>query len=135
MYPSGSLLYRVCTKPYKIPDTEITIQEGDILFIAAHAIHRDPEHFPNPSVFDPERFQPEEVKKRHPFAFLPFGEGPRFCIGLRLAMMEIKIALAYLLKNFKLTPNERTKLPLNFNAFSIFITTVDPIYINSEFVA
>ena len=51
------------------------------VYIPAFAIHRDPKIYPDPEVFDPERFNEENINSRHSSLFLPFGDGPRNCIG------------------------------------------------------
>lgn len=80
-YPVGPLLTRVCTENYKIPETNIVLEKGTSLIIPIKAIHWDEEVYPDPWVFDPERFSEDNKKSRHPYAFIPFGEGPRICIG------------------------------------------------------
>lgn len=80
-HPPAPLVNRVCGAQYKVPGTNITWDKGIGVLIPIYAIHQDPELYPNPSEFDPDRFTPEEVSKRHPCAFIPFGEGPRTCIG------------------------------------------------------
>lgn len=73
-YTPGNVLLRICTKDYEVPGTNYVIEKGMNLMLPMHAIHNDPEYFPDPDVFDPDRFTPEEVRKRHPFSFLPFGK-------------------------------------------------------------
>lgn len=68
-------------KDYKVPDSDLTIEKGTRCLIPIVAIHHDEEYYPEPMVFDPERFSEENKKGRHPFAHIPFGEGPRMCIG------------------------------------------------------
>lgn len=72
---------RKCGQDYKIPETDSVLEKDTNIFIPVHAIHRDPEFYPNPEVFDPERFSDDGKKNRRPFTYLPFGEGPRNCIG------------------------------------------------------
>ncbi|XP_023933026.1 cytochrome P450 3A19-like [Lingula anatina] len=78
------------------------------------SIHMDPEHWapPDPSLFRPERFTAERVAKRHPMAWLPFGAGPRNCIGMRFALMEAKMTLACLVKKFSVETCAETQIPL-----------------------
>jgi len=80
-YPSLPLLTRECTKRYTIPGTSVTIEKGMPVIIPLLGIHKDPKYYPNPEKFDPDRFTVEAKSKRHHFTYLPFGEGPRICIG------------------------------------------------------
>lgn len=75
------MLFRVCNQDYKIPEEEIVIQKGTKVFVNVWGLHRDPKYYPDPDKFDPDRFEPENVAQRPDFTFLPFGGGPRMCIG------------------------------------------------------
>jgi cytochrome P450 family 6 len=74
-------LTRECTKDYIVPNTTIKIKKGDSVAISVQALHNDPEYYPDPEKFDPERFSEENKKKRPDFTWIPFGAGPRHCIG------------------------------------------------------
>ncbi|OPL20960.1 cytochrome 3a11 p450, partial [Mytilus galloprovincialis] len=90
---------------YKIP------KNAEIM-IPIHAIHRDPEFWGEPDKFDPERFTPENKAKRHPYCYLPFGHGPRSCIGMRLAQVEAKYALVYILQHYRFKTCTETEIPI-----------------------
>jgi cytochrome P450 len=81
-YPPVPILSRECTKTYKIPGTNIILEKGILTVVPVLALHHDPKYYPDPERFDPERFSEEEKAKRHHYVYLPFGEGPRICIGM-----------------------------------------------------
>jgi len=120
-YPTVASLIRKCTTDYPVPDTGITIPKGTQTMIPVYAIHHDPEIYPNPDTYDPDRFLPEEVEKRHPLSYLPFGDGPRNCIGLRFGLMQTRVGLATILKNFELTPCSKSTNPLVLNPKSLIL--------------
>ena len=83
MYPPTAVVDRVCIKPYTLQaDPPLEMKPGDGFWIPIFALHRDPENFPEPEKFDPERFSDENKHNIKPFTFLPFGSGPRICIGM-----------------------------------------------------
>lgn len=76
-YPPFTTLRRMTQSAYKIPGTDVVLDRGVSVIVPVHAIQNDPEYFPEPDKFDPQRFTPEEMKKRNPMTWLLFGEGPR----------------------------------------------------------
>jgi cytochrome P450 len=80
------------------------IPAGARIVVCAYAMHRDPALWPDPERFDPDRFLPDRSEGRHRFAYIPFGGGPRLCIGNEFAMMETQIVLAMLLQRFRFEP-------------------------------
>lgn len=81
MHPPGPGLLRVCTKKFKIPDSDITLDTGMKVLIPTYSLHHDPVYYPNPELFDPLRFTEDNKASRPNGTFLPFGDGPRICIG------------------------------------------------------
>ncbi|XP_059620238.1 probable cytochrome P450 4ac1 [Phlebotomus argentipes] len=102
IYPPVPFITRSVTEDMKIENE--TIPEGCIAHIHIFDLHRDPEQFPDPERFDPDRFLPENVENRHPFAYVPFSAGPRNCIGQKFALLEIKAVLQHVLMAFRLSP-------------------------------
>jgi cytochrome P450 len=79
-----------------------TVKKGETVFVNIYGVHMDPQYFPDPERFDPERFSPEAEKSIPKYAYLPFGGGPRVCIGNAFAMMEAKLILATMGQRFSL---------------------------------
>ncbi|BFF95801.1 probable cytochrome P450 4ac1 [Drosophila madeirensis] len=105
MFPSVPFIGRQCMEECVVnglvmpKDTQINIHIYDIM--------RDPRHFPNPNEYQPERFLPANTVDRHPFAFVPFSAGQRNCIGQKFAILEMKVLLVAVLRNFKILPVTR----------------------------
>ena len=81
-FPPVAFVNRLCTKDYKIPDEDTVIEKGTLVAISILGIHRDADYFPDPEKYDPGRFSEENKKKMHSYAYIPFGKGPRSCIGI-----------------------------------------------------
>uniref|UniRef100_T1H840 Uncharacterized protein n=1 Tax=Rhodnius prolixus TaxID=13249 RepID=T1H840_RHOPR len=128
-YPTLPFLTRVCTKRYKIPDTNQVIEKGVRVFIPLYAIHHDPKYFPEPEKFLPERFSPENKSSIPPFVYLPFGEGPRICIGMRFGMLQTKTGIASIISKYKLLKTANTPDQLSFLATGLITGIKDNLTI------
>lgn len=152
---TGALIMdRMCTKTYKIPaenseEKDLVLNVGDCVWIPLHAIHYDPKYYPNPERFDPERFNEENRKNINPYTYIPFGSGPRNCIGKyiffdikflfnmnvflherkgnRFALLQIKTFFIYLLRKFTLEITNETQIPLKINKGTFGLHTADVI--------
>ncbi|KAL3073672.1 hypothetical protein niasHT_039212 [Heterodera trifolii] len=100
LYPSVPFVARRLGSDTIIGGNKIPANTQVLLNI--YLIHREPEHWPNPEQFDPDRFSRENMKGRHPYAFVPFSAGSRNCIGQRFALLEEKTMLVWLLRNFRI---------------------------------
>ncbi|XP_069946201.1 cytochrome P450 9e2-like isoform X2 [Cherax quadricarinatus] len=97
LYPPATFGERQCTRTFKIPGTELILHPGDVVTVPFWSLHHDPRYWPEPEEFQPDRFLPENKSNITSFTHIPFGMGPRNCIGMRFALMEAKVALAKLL--------------------------------------
>lgn len=108
--PVNRLERRVDIDGYKLGGVEL--YRDQVVEIGAYAIHHDPQYYHQPEEFLPDRFMPENKDKLTPYTYLPFGAGPRNCLGMRFAYQEAKLALARLVQCFRFRPAPTTKHPV-----------------------
>jgi len=108
-----SILERTCTKNYKVPGMDLVIPEGRSLGIYMQKSIESEENFHNAKEFDPENFDPNNNPNK--FAYVSFGQGPRNCIGMRYAMMVMKVGLVNLLRNHKIVRGKEMQDILKIN--------------------
>ncbi|XP_039483715.1 probable cytochrome P450 6a20 [Drosophila santomea] len=128
--PVVAHLIRIATQRYEHTNPKYYIEKGTGVIIPTLAIHHDPEFYPEPEKFIPERFDEDQVQQRPACTFLPFGDGPRNCIGLRFGRMQVIIGMAMLIHNFKfeLHPT-KTVVPLVYRTDDILMSSKDGIHL------
>lgn len=102
LYPPAPFLARIALGEDRLCGRPI--RKGDILMLPIYALHRHRMLWTDPDAFDPDRFAPEAARGRHRYQYLPFGAGPRICIGMGFALMEAKLILATLLARWRFSP-------------------------------
>ncbi|XP_054548700.1 thromboxane-A synthase [Talpa occidentalis] len=116
MYPPAFRFTREAAQDCEVLGQRIPA--GAVVETAVGALHHDPEHWPRPEVFDPERFTAEAQQRRRPFTYLPFGAGPRSCLGVRLGLLEVKLTLLHVLRKFYFEACSETQVPLQLESKS-----------------
>lgn len=120
MYPVAFLTDRVCEKSFELPPAlpglkPFRLKKGTNVWFPTFALQHDPLYFEEPDKFRPERFLDEDKKVHRSGAFLPFGIGPRVCIGNRFALMEIKVLIFHLLARCQLKVSPKTGVPMRLS--------------------
>ncbi|XP_065397767.1 cytochrome P450 3A43 isoform X1 [Macaca fascicularis] len=117
LFPVVSRVTRVCKKDIEI--NGVFIPKGLAVMVPIYALHHDPKYWTEPEKFCPERFSKKNKDSIDPYRYIPFGAGPRNCIGMRFALTNIKLAVIKALQNFSFEPCEETQIPLKLNNLPI----------------
>nr|DAB41778.1 TPA_inf: cytochrome P450 CYP332A4 [Danaus plexippus] len=102
-FPLLPLIDRLCGQTCVLEDG-LKIEKGVPVLVNVVAIHNNEKYYPEPEKWKPERFMTGNKQDNREFTFLPFGDGPRFCIGKRYGMMQVRAALSQLIYNYKIEP-------------------------------
>ena len=131
-WPSFRAVGRHCSKDYLLKDEETgktyKIKKGTDILIPFGAMQMDPIFFPDPEKFDPYRFSDENKGNIQTGTYLPFGMGPRICIGSRYAILEAKLLLFYIMTKFSIEKSDKTPEKLTFSKGNTGF--IEKIYVN-----
>ncbi|CAG5053663.1 unnamed protein product [Parnassius apollo] len=130
IHPAVGYLTRECVRDTVLPVGNIKVNKGTKIFSPIYEYHHDPNIFPNPKVFKPERFSRENRSTLPNNVFMPFGKGNRLCIGNRYATLQVKSGLVHLLRRFSV----KTYMDGDEIKYSKHHTNVVPSNINFEFI-
>ncbi|XP_075384705.1 cytochrome P450 3A4-like [Tenrec ecaudatus] len=129
LYPIAGRIERICKKDVEV--CGLMIPKGTVVTVPAFALQRDPEYWPEPEKFLPERFSKENKDNVDPYLYLPFGAGPRNCIGMRFALMNMKLAVIRILQEFSVRPCKETQIPIKIGKEPILSPEV-PVVVTFE---
>ncbi|XP_017491557.1 PREDICTED: cytochrome P450 3A19-like [Rhagoletis zephyria] len=115
--PVARLQRRVGVDNYKLAG--IPLEKDIEVQIPTFGIHHNSKFWPDPDRFDPERFMPENKDSIIPYTYLPFGAGPRNCIGMRFAYQEMKLCLAQIARKFRFERTAKTQVPLKIDSLAL----------------
>ncbi|KAJ6635496.1 putative cytochrome P450 28a5 [Pseudolycoriella hygida] len=134
----GFTMSKVCTEKIDLLNHEnrpVTIEKDTVIHIPIYSIHNDPEYFPEPTIFNPDRFKFADLKSlRDNGLFFPFGHGPRMCLGMRFSTLQIKAAIAEIVSNFHISVNARTKEPIIVKPKDFLYLAIGEVYLDYKVI-
>lgn len=137
--PPGFTITKVCTEPIELENYNgkpLKIEKGMVVQIPIYSIHNDSDIYPNPHIFNPDRFDGVDLKVlRDEGKFFPFGHGPRMCLGMRYSTLKIKAAIAEIVSNFEISVNPRTKEPIIVKPKDFLYLHVHDIFLDYKSIA
>ncbi|KAK7096523.1 hypothetical protein V1264_005809 [Littorina saxatilis] len=130
LYPPANILLRQAAEDVELGAYHIP--RGWLVLVPVYAIHHNPQLWDQPEMFDPQRFGAEAQSDRHPFSYVPFGSGPRVCIGMRLAQLELRMALAAILKDYAPVLCDKSQYPPRRMKMSPHMSAQDGLWVRFQ---
>ncbi|XP_015125434.1 probable cytochrome P450 28d1 [Diachasma alloeum] len=123
LHPIAALLRKLCSEETELVGSDglrSKMKPGDKVVLSIYGLHKDPAHWDRPYEFRPDRFdkESEECKQRHNYVYLPFGEGPRMCPGMRMAILVVKLVIVNVLRNFVIEKSPKLQEPVVLDPLS-----------------
>ncbi|KAH8237287.1 hypothetical protein KR038_009328, partial [Drosophila bunnanda] len=140
-YPIVGYAERQCSQPAEgekftlSPHSNLELPHGMSVYVSALAIQRDPQYWPEPDKFDPERFAPENRHNINMDAYMPFGVGPRNCIGMRLGLLQSKLGLVHLLRKHRVHTCDQTPKTIEWAVTCPLVASKNEIFLRLERVS
>jgi len=131
-HPPVGMNFRNAEKDWKLPNSDIILKKGDAVCFNARYLHKKPDCWSHPNEFYPEHFSKEEKSTRNQYAFQAFGQGPRACIGMRFSLLETKVAMMSVLRQFSFKPGTKTVTPLVMDSESELAYPKGGLWVNIE---
>ncbi|CAD1473360.1 unnamed protein product [Heterotrigona itama] len=137
MFPIALFTDRVCVKPFELPPRvpgakPYVVQRDDCVWIPIYGIQHDPQYYPEPKKFNPDRFYDDPKQMANCPSFLSFGVGPRMCIGNKFALLQMKVFLFYIFAKCDLAPCAKSCIPLKLETKSFAIMPEDGLWLKIE---
>ncbi|XP_053966371.1 probable cytochrome P450 6t3 [Anastrepha ludens] len=136
LYPTAPFINREClpngqeqTLWYEERSKCLCIPKDVPAYVSILGIHRDPKYWPNPQLFDPQRFAPENLPSIQPMTYLPFGAGPHGCIGSRLGILQVKLGLIFILRSYRVEVCEQTLTKIQFDSKRFMLEANGRLYL------
>lgn len=134
--PVAAMATKVCTETIQLTDYKdhkLTVEKGMIVYIPTYSIQHDEDHYADPEVFNPDRFDTEHGGLRHykdKGVFLPFGDGPRICLGMRFGVLQVKVAIVELMRNFVFKPHPKTNPNALYDPSHFLLTQLGGLWVD-----
>nr|CAD7446696.1 unnamed protein product [Timema bartmani] len=132
-YPPITYMNRICTKPYDLPTVSggtYRVEVGMSVVIPTLALHHDPQYYPDPDSFNPDRFSEDNIQTRPKYVYFPFGGGPRICLGMRFGEALMKCGLVAILSSYDVMKMEKTPKALTHDPKAFFFAPNEEIWLD-----